>query len=85
MTVVELRPGLEDLAKTIGRPRRPIVFRPPRFNQPNTSQDFLAAQAEYGGTASPYEQFSSFLNRPVFDRGSLPEMQAPTLSQIGTE
>ena len=51
---------------------------------PRTSSDLAASQAEYGGSASPYADLSSFLNRPVFDRGSLPEMQAPTLSKIGT-
>ena len=58
--------------------RFPTIFRP------RVSDDLAAAQAEYGGGASPYADLSSFLNRPVFDRGSLPEMQAPTLSKIGT-
>ena len=58
--------------------RFPTIFRP------RVSDDLAAAQAEYGGGASPYADLSSFLNRPVFDRGSLPEMQAPTLSEIGT-
>ena len=51
---------------------------------PRTSSDLAASRAEYGGSASPYADLSSFLNRPAFDRGSLPEMQAPTLSEIGT-
>ena len=59
-------------------PRRP----PPLERLP--VDDLLAAQQEYGSTASPYAELGRFLNRPVFDRGSLPQARDLALSRIGT-
>ena len=59
--------------------RFPTIFRP------RVSDDLAAAQEEYGSTVSPFADLSQFLNRPVFDRGTLPEAEDLTVSAIGTD
>ena len=59
--------------------RFPSIFRR------RVPDDLAAAQEEYGSKVSPFADLSEFLNRPAFDRGTLPEAEDLTVSAIGTD